>query len=64
MKRVLLIASALFVGIAVFVVDTNPGITQAQTATNVATARSLDRFRKRRSSIRTRLISKRARAKA
>ena len=31
MKRVLLIASALCIGIAAFVIDTNPGITQAQT---------------------------------
>ena len=32
MKRVLLIASALCIGIAAFVINTNPGITQAQTA--------------------------------
>ena len=37
MKRVLLIASALCIGIAAFVINTNPGITQAQTAANVAT---------------------------
>ncbi len=37
MKRVLLIASALCIGIAAFVIDTNPGITQAQTAASVAT---------------------------
>ena len=36
MKRVLLIASALCIVIAAVVINTNPGITQAQTATGVA----------------------------
>jgi hypothetical protein len=40
MKRVLLIASALLIGIAVYVIDTSPGITQAPTVPSAGTAPS------------------------
>ena len=38
MKRVLLIASAVLIVVAVYLADTNPGITQAQTASSAAPA--------------------------
>ncbi len=63
MKRVLLIASALCIGIAAFVINTNPGITQAQTAASVAAGARPGRFRRRPSSIRTRRTSKPAPAR-